>query len=51
VTPGKKVEARSTLREFLQQERAKEIGEQAVRINAVETGLALDDLREVVRYF
>jgi citrate lyase subunit beta-like protein len=48
VTPGRKAEARSNLREFLQQERSTSIKEQAVRINAVETGLALDDLTEVV---
>jgi citrate lyase subunit beta-like protein len=48
VTPGRKAEARSNLRQFLQQERSKGIKEQAVRINAVETGMALDDLIEVV---
>jgi citrate lyase subunit beta-like protein len=48
VTPGKKAEARTNLREFLKQERASGITEQAVRINAVETGMALDDLTEVV---
>lgn len=48
VTPGRKAEARSNLRQFLQQERSKGIKEQAVRINAVETGMALDDLTEVV---
>ena len=48
MTPGKKAEARKTLRDFLSQERAQGITEQAVRINAVETGLALDDLTEVV---
>lgn len=49
VTPGRKAEARSNLRQFLQQERSRGIKEQAVRINAVETGMALDDLTEVVR--
>ena len=49
VTPGRKAEARSNLRQSLQQERSKGIKEQAVRINAVETGMALDDLTEVVR--
>lgn len=49
VTPNRKAEARSNLRQFLQQERSKTIKEQAVRINAVETGMALDDLQEVVR--
>jgi citrate lyase subunit beta-like protein len=48
VTPGRKAEARSNLRQFLQQERSKGIKENAVRINAVETGMALDDLTEVV---
>jgi citrate lyase subunit beta-like protein len=48
VTPGRKAEARKSLREFLAQERAPGITEQAVRINAVETGMALDDLTEVV---
>lgn len=48
VTPGKKAEARSNIRQFLDQPRAANIREQAVRINAVETGLALDDLTEVV---
>jgi citrate lyase subunit beta-like protein len=51
VTPGRKAEARSNLRQFLQQERSKGIKEQAVRINAVETGMALDDLTEVVGRF
>lgn len=48
VTPGRKAEARSNLRQFLGHERSKGIKEQAVRINAVETGMALDDLTEVV---
>lgn len=48
VTPGRKAEARSNLRQFLGQERSSSIKEQAVRINAVETGMALDDLTEVV---
>ncbi|KIV99524.1 hypothetical protein, variant [Verruconis gallopava] len=49
VTPGKKAEARKTLRDFLHQDRAEGITEQAVRINAVETGMALDDLSEVLK--
>lgn len=49
VTPGKKAEARSNLRRLLDQPRVEGIREQAVRINAVETGLAFDDLTEVVR--
>lgn len=50
VTPGRKAEARSNLRQFLGQERPNGIREQAVRINAVETGMALDDLTEVVGF-
>jgi len=49
VTPGKKAEARSNLKQFLSQDRVSGIREQAVRINAVESGLALDDLAEVVQ--
>ena len=48
VTPGKKTEARQNLRHLLEQPRAAGIREQAVRINSVESGLALDDLQEVV---
>ena len=48
VTPGKKAEARTNLCRFLDQPRAAGIKEQAVRINAVESGLALEDLTEVV---
>ena len=48
VTPGKKVEARSNIRSILQKPRPRGIKENAVRINAVDTGLALDDLTEVV---
>ena len=48
VTLAKKAEARANIRDFLHEERAPGIGEQAVRINAVETGMALDDLTEVV---
>lgn len=48
VTPAKKAEARINLRQFLNQPRPAGIREQAVRINAVESGLALDDLTEVV---
>ncbi|KAF2754219.1 citrate lyase-like protein subunit beta [Pseudovirgaria hyperparasitica] len=49
VTPGKKAEARSNLRQLMEQPRAQGIREQAVRINAVDTGLALDDLQEVLK--
>jgi citrate lyase subunit beta-like protein len=48
VTLGRKAEARANLREFLTQPRSSTILEQAVRINAVESGLALEDLTEVV---
>ena len=49
VTPSKKPEARKAIAKFLDQPRATGIRENAVRINAVESGLALDDLSEVVR--
>ncbi|KAF1812143.1 beta subunit of citrate lyase [Eremomyces bilateralis CBS 781.70] len=49
VTPSMKPEARRNLREILALERAQGIREQAVRINAVESGLALDDLVEVLK--
>lgn len=48
VTPNKKAEARNQLRDFLAGPRAEGIGEQAVRINSVDSGLALADLTEVV---
>jgi len=48
VTQGKKVEARQNLRQFFLQPRAEGVKEQAVRINSVDSGLALDDLTEVV---
>ena len=48
VTLGKKAEARSNIRNFLSQQRPAGVKENAVRINAVETGLALEDLTEVV---
>lgn len=50
VTLGKKSEARLNIRNFLEHPRAAGVKENAVRINAVETGLALDDLTEVVRF-
>lgn len=49
VTPGKKAEARANIRQLFEQPRVPGIREQAVRINAVDSGLALDDLTEVVR--
>jgi len=48
VTPGKKAEARHNLKELLARPKAEGIGEQAVRINSVDSGLALADLTEVV---
>ncbi|OCL04459.1 Phosphoenolpyruvate/pyruvate domain-containing protein, partial [Glonium stellatum] len=49
VTPEKKDEARQNLRHLLEQPRAPGIREQAVRINSVESGLALKDLQEVLK--
>lgn len=49
VTPSKKPEARKAIVKFLHQPKAAGIRENAIRINAVESGLALDDLTEVVR--
>ncbi|KAI4171442.1 MAG: hypothetical protein LQ343_004298 [Gyalolechia ehrenbergii] len=49
VTPSKKPEARSLIRQLLQQSRPIGIKENAVRINAIQTGLALDDLTEVLK--
>ena len=51
VTPTKKPEARKAIAKFLHQPKTAGIRETAVRINAVESGLALDDLNEVVRSF
>ena len=50
VTSSMKSEARSNIRHFLQQPRSNGVKENAVRINAVQSGLALDDLTEVVRF-
>lgn len=50
VTPSKKAEARHNLRELLARPKAEGIGEQAVRINSVDSGLALTDLTEVVSF-
>ncbi|MCJ1228399.1 hypothetical protein MMC12_005060 [Toensbergia leucococca] len=49
VTTSNKAEARKKIRRFLDQPRAGGIKETAVRINAVESGLALDDLTEVLK--
>ena len=49
VTPGRKAEARSNIRRFLEQPRLSEVKECAVRINAVGSTYAADDILEVVR--
>lgn len=48
VAPHLKHEARSAVTDFLGQPRATNIREQAVRINAVDSGYALQDLTAVV---
>lgn len=48
VAPGRKPEAREAVSRFLEQPRAQGIRENAVRINAVGSGLALDDLTGIV---
>ncbi|KAF2270632.1 beta subunit of citrate lyase [Lojkania enalia] len=49
VAPAKKVEARHNLRDILSEPRPQGIRETCVRINSVDTGLALDDLTEVLK--
>ena len=49
VTLNRKAEARTNLRKFLESSRPPNIKEQAIRINAVETGLAMDDLTTVLQ--
>ncbi|GAE00009.1 citrate lyase beta subunit [Paecilomyces variotii No. 5] len=49
VTPHKKAEARSLVRRALDQPAPEGIKERAVRINSVESGLALGDLTEVLQ--
>lgn len=49
VTPDKKPSARLALRDFLHEQRSEGIREQAVRINSVDSGYALDDLTEVLK--
>ncbi|KAL2002551.1 hypothetical protein VTN02DRAFT_6538 [Thermoascus thermophilus] len=49
VTPHKKAEARSLVRRALDQPAPPGIRERAVRINSVESGLALGDLTEVLQ--
>ncbi|KAH8602600.1 Pyruvate/Phosphoenolpyruvate kinase-like domain-containing protein [Bisporella sp. PMI_857] len=48
VTPTLKPEARQNITSFLSQKRPSSITELSVRINAVSSGLALDDLRTVL---
>lgn len=50
VTPHKKPEARSLVRRALDQPAPEGIRERAVRINSVDSGLALGDLTEVVSF-
>ncbi|KAK4499605.1 hypothetical protein PRZ48_010123 [Zasmidium cellare] len=49
VTPSKKPEGRSNVLQILNRDRAPGIREQAVRINAVDSGYALDDLTEILK--
>lgn len=49
VAPHMKSEARSNLRSILNKARPSGIKEMCVRINSVDTGLALDDLTEVLK--
>ncbi|KAF2627861.1 citrate lyase [Macroventuria anomochaeta] len=49
VAPSLKASARSNLRSILSRPRPTGIKEMCVRINSVDTGLALDDLTEVLR--
>ena len=49
VTPGRKAEARSNIRRFLEQSRISGVKDCAVRINAVGSTYAADDILEVVR--
>jgi len=51
VTLSKKAEARHNICELLQQPRPSGIKEICVRINSVESGLALEDLQEVVSIY
>jgi citrate lyase subunit beta-like protein len=49
VAPHMKSEARSNLRDILNKQRPSGIKEMCVRINSVDTGLALNDLTEVLK--
>ena len=51
VTPHMKAEARTLVRRAIDQPTPNNIRERAVRINSVDSGLALGDLTEVVRFF
>lgn len=48
VTPHRKAEARTLVRRAIDQQMPEKTRERAVRINSVESGLALGDLAEVV---
>ncbi len=49
VTPSKKAEGRANVLAVLNKDRVPGVREQAVRINPVSTGLALDDLTEILK--
>ncbi len=49
VTPSKKAEGRQNILAVLNKDRVPNIREQAVRINPVSSGLALDDLTEILK--
>lgn len=49
VTPSKKPEGRRNVLDILNRERVQGIREQAVRINSVGSGFALDDLTEILK--
>ncbi len=49
VTPSKKPEGRRNILEILNRDRVQGIREQAVRINSVGSGFALDDLTEILK--
>ena len=49
VTPGKKAEGRQNILTVLNKDRVPNVREQAVRINPVGSGLALDDLTEILK--
>ena len=49
MTPGKKAEGRQNILTVLNKDRVPNVREQAVRINPVGSGLALDDLTEILK--